>query len=315
MPNIKKIPYGISDFEAIQTENYYFVDKTRFIYMLENHKYIFFIRPRRFGKSLWLSILESYYDISAKDIFHTLFKDTEIGKNPTKEKNSYLILRFDFSLVDLDKDRAYESFEKYGNMTIHFFMKKYAKYFSNADLSGVEKAPALADKLNYLFSCAVQKKLKIYILIDEYDNFANTILSIAGSHAYHNLTHGEGFFRHFFAVLKGATAGSGGSLARLFITGVSPITMDDVTSGFNIGTNLTLFPSFNEMAGFTRLEVLKMLDYYKKAGLFKLDTEECIEIMHNWYDGYIFSEEESSSIFNSDMVLYFFKIIIKAEEV
>jgi len=302
---IREIPYGISDFETIRVDNCYFVDKTRFIHMLEKHKYIFFIRPRRFGKSIWLSILECYYDINLKERFDEYFNDMYIGENPTSEKNSYFVMRFDFSAVNPDPDKIEESFETYCADIIELFMDVYNYAFDEKLAKKIENRKQASQKLDAIFIYAKKRNLKIYMLIDEYDNFANTIISTAGKEAYHNLTHGEGFFKHFFATLKSATAMRGSGLARLFITGVSPVTMDDVTSGFNIGTNISILPFFNEMTGFTEDEVFSMLDYYKKAGRFTPDISESMKLVRKWYGGYIFSSKASVSLFNTDMILYF----------
>ena len=305
---IKEIPYGVSDYEKICAKNKYFVDKTRFIHLLEKHEYIFFIRPRRFGKSLWLSVLECYYDINLKDKFDFYFKNTQIGQNPTPEKHSYFILRLDFSAVNPDINKVEESFETYCALIFGHFTRVYNYAFDEQFSQKIEKCSSASDKLDLIFVYAQEHKLKIYMLIDEYDNFANTILSTAGKEAYHKLTHGDGFFRHFFSKLKSATAMRGSGLERLFITGVSPVTMDDVTSGFNIGTNISVLPVFNEITGFTETEALDILNYYKDAGEFLPDIEESMEIMHRWYNGYVFSGNASTPVFNTDMVLYFINV-------
>ncbi len=236
--------------------------------MLEEHEYIFFIRPRRSGKSLWLSILECYYDINLKDRFGEYFKDTQIGENPTPEKNSYFVLRLDFSAVSPDIDKVEQSFERYCARIFGHFMRMYPYAFDGKISKEMEESSPASEKLDAIFIYALEHNLKIYMLIDEYDNFANTILSTAGTEAYHNLTHGEGFFRHFFSVLKVATAMRGSGLARLFITGVSPVTMDDVTSGFNIGTNISMMPVFNEMTGFSEDEVKASAELLQESGTF-----------------------------------------------
>ena len=262
MPNkIKNIPYGISDFEKLRFENNYFVDKTHFIPLLEKHDYIFFIRPRRFGKSLWLSILECYYDVNLKDDFDKYFKGTYIGENPTEEKNAYFVMHLDFSAVNSDADKVEQSFESYCSRVFRYFLMEYDYAFDEKFLEEMESCPSVSEKLDAIFAHAKKNKLKLYMLIDEYDNFANTIISTAGTDAYHDLTHGQGFFRHFFAKLKSATAMRGGGLSRLFITGVSPVTMDDVTSGFNIGTNISTRITFNEMTGFSEPELLEILNF------------------------------------------------------
>ena len=308
---IREIPYGNADFEDIRLNDRYFIDKTRFIRLLERQKYIFLIRPRRFGKSLWLSILQTYYDIAKKDDFDLFFKGTDIGENPTDERNSYLMMRFDFSQVESEPETVKRSFEEYCGRVFKNFVKSYKDIFEDDLFGELEKCSSVGGKLNFILSYAGRQKLKIYILIDEYDNFANNIIANSGEKAYHDITHGHGFFRHFFAVLKGGTSQSGSGLGRLFITGVSPITLDDVTSGFNIGDNISLSPAFNEILGFTEDEVEKIFEYYKKIGLFKEDIKRCMDIMHKWHDGYTFSKKVSKTLFNTDMVLFFFKEILR----
>jgi hypothetical protein len=302
----KKIPYGIADFELIQRHNYYYVDKTDFIPLIEAAgRYLFLIRPRRFGKSLWLSVIESYYDTAKKDRFLETFKGTWIGENPTEDQGVYLILRFNFSAVNPEPEKLESSFESYCQGVFEEFLSKYEDTFTPEILSKLNSLPTITDRLNRLFAYGFSHDLRLCILIDEYDNFTNTILSVHGQKAYHDLTHGAGFLRHFFNVLKAGTTGSGSSLARLFITGVSPVTMDDVTSGFNIGRNISLEPKFNEMLGFTAKEVKTLLDHYRKEGLFSLDADESLAIMSKWYNNYRFAEDTQRDVYNPDMVLYF----------
>ena len=309
----KRIPYGISDFIKLRTENYYYVDKTSFIAKLERAgDYLFLIRPRRFGKSLWLSVLECYYDIARKEPFQQLFGDTYIAEHPTENKNSYLILRFDFSLINPDTRYVETSFEAYGNTIFQFFLEKYKEFFDADHLAKLNATPKIADKLNNLFACAAAKGLRIFLLIDEYDNFSNTILATEGVARYRTLTHGTGFFRYFFSLFKGGAGLTGCGLSRLFITGVSPITMDDVTSGFNIGKNISLDPRFNELLGFTWEESLALLEYYRDHGLFQHDLDQTKVLMSAWYDGYRFSGMAKKHMFNSDMVLYFMDHVIEA---
>ncbi|MGK5094626.1 AAA family ATPase [Deltaproteobacteria bacterium TL4] len=304
-PGIKNIAYGVSDFERIQSEKHYFVDKTRFIPLLEENPFIFFIRPRRFGKSLWVSILETYYDLAKKEQFETFFQGTWIGEHPTQEHNAYLVLTFNFSAVIADVQKVEQSFEEYGNQVLEFFAHKYASLLGELTLAQMKQSSTFASRLSALLTGIRETQCSLYILIDEYDNFANTILSTAGNHAYHDLTHGEGFFRHFFTVLKSGTSQSGSGLKRLFITGVSPITMDDVTSGFNIGSNLSLDERLNEMVGFTEAEVRLMLEYYQSHGLFQQEIEETLHLFREWYNGYRFGAPDQPTVFNTDMVLYF----------
>jgi len=303
----RKLPYGLSDFERIKKENNYYVDKTEFIKEIESSSaYLFFIRPRRFGKSLWLSLMECYYDIKRKDSFEEIFKGTAIYDNPTEERNSYFVLRFNFSEVSSDISEVENSFDETIKLSCLDFINKYSNYIESYEgkretLLNLNRAESVLKHIISFF----KGRGRIYLLIDEYDNFTNTIISSSGQEKYRAITHGEGFYRHFFNVIKSGTTGPGAPLSKLFITGVSPVTMDDVTSGFNIGYNVTNLPAFNEMVGFTKEEVLEILSYYRKKNLIKEEPEKLIEIMKVWYNNYLFSRQKNIRMFNSNMVLYF----------
>jgi hypothetical protein len=302
----KRIPYGVADYGRLRRENAYYVDKTHYIPRIEAAPfYLFCIRPRRFGKSLWLSVLQHYYDVNQADNFDLLFGETYIGQHPTPDRNSYLILFFNFALVNPAVDKVEASFEANGREEIGSFLRRYAQFFSEAERQSIMEAANVESQLRRIFTYATEKQLKIYLLIDEYDNFANTILTTHGQKAYHELTHGSGFFRYFFNLLKGTTAGQIAGLTRLFITGVSPVTMDDVTSGFNIGTNISTDSRFNEMIGFTEAEVQTMLQEYQVVGWLRLPIPSTMELLKEWYNNYLFGEEAETAMFNSDMVLYF----------
>jgi hypothetical protein len=309
---MKKIPYGIADFKVIQDEGYYYVDKTMFIPMLEAAgKFLFFIRPRRFGKTLFLNVLESYYDLAWKDEFDNLFRDTSIKTHPTPEKHSYLILKFNFSQVNPDPEKVEASFNGHVENRLFFFGKKYRELLGDDYFNMMARKKDVYEKLEFLLQYVGAMNLKVYILIDEYDNFANTILSTSGQAAYHDLTHGTGFFRFFFNILKGGTSDTSAGIGRLFITGVSPVTMDDVTSGFNIGRNMSLDAKFNQVLGFTEHDVFQMVGYYREHGLSGSPPDEMLAIMREWYDHYCFSKDASNHLFNTDMVLYFVQRVLE----
>jgi hypothetical protein len=317
---IKKIPYGETDYEAIQTENSYYVDKTMYLHDIENAgKYLFFIRPRRFGKSLFLSTMETYYDILKKGQFDLFYKGTYIHQYPTQEKHKYLILKFNFSAVDPRSQIIESSFLNNVRTIVKSFLFKYSDPLVSQlrdelrnELGSMRSG---ADILLKVINLCRDSGQKIYIIIDEYDNFANTILSTSGSEAYESLTHGEGFFRAFFNVLKDGTTGSGAPISRLFITGVSPITMDDVTSGFNIGKNISLLPHFNRMLGFTENDVIEIIEYYQQQGMIQRDTRQLMGIITEWYGNYCFSEDDDMKLFNPDMVLYFVDNYLSREKI
>ena len=319
---IKRIPYGTSDYSRMVYKNYYFVDKTSFLRNIETAgDYLFFIRPRRFGKSLFLSMMEGYYDILHKNKFDELFKGTQIYANPTAERNSYLVLHLNFSVIDPDIERVETSFLYYMKEKGDDFLYKYRTFLNidDTDISGerekIKNMDSSSDILRSLIDRCKRSHQKLYIIIDEYDNFSNTILTSTGKREYRDLTHGEGFFRTFFNVLKGGTSGLDAPISRLFLTGVSPITLDDVTSGFNIGENISLDPVFNRMLGFTDNDVREMVEYYKSAGLIDHDIEYMIKIMGEWYNNYIFSKNDKTPLFNADMVLYFLKEYFKTRSI
>jgi len=303
---LKRIPYGVADYGRICETDGYYVDKTQHIPLIEAAPfYLFCLRPRRCGKSLWLSILQHYYDINLADQFESLFGDTYIGKNPTPERNSYLVMPFNFSLVSPILEEVRESFEDNNRVIVEKFVRRYERFFEPWQRENILAGSKIEHQLRRIFDYSDQNDLKIYLLIDEYDNFTNTILANEGQQAYEDITQGTGFLRHFFNLLKGATGGQISGLNRLFITGVSPITMDDVTSGFNIGKNISLNRRFNEMIGFTQAEVETMLTYYHERGLMKLSLDEMLDVVKAWYNNYYFSAETDTAVYNSDMILYF----------
>jgi hypothetical protein len=308
-PALKSIPYGIANYHSIRDKNFYYVDKTNYLEAIEQAgMYLFFIRPRRFGKTLFLSMMETYYDVNKKDDFNYFFEGTDISRNPTPEKNAYLILKFDFSKIVPSVDQVETSFFNHVKDTAKLFVSKYSDLLDvdvKKTLEELMKKKNPSDLLSSLLTLCQMKNRDIYLIIDEYDNFANTILSTAGSSDYESLTHGEGFFRAFFNVIKSNTSGSDAPVSRLFMTGVSPITLDDVTSGFNIGLNISIDTSFNEMMGFNQQEVTAMIEYYRDAGKIKHSTEYLLDVMSRWYNHYRFSKESNREVFNSVQVLYF----------
>ena len=307
VPAHPHIPYGQSDFRRIRLRKWLYVDKTRFLRRLEQEDYVFLIRPRRFGKSLWVSVLENYYDRWWGHEFDAVFAGTDIGRHPTEERHRYVVLRFDFSMVSDKLETLEQRFESHCHTELRGTLRRHPDLFPEAALREILAPPSITGKLGELFRYVGDHGIPLYVLIDEYDNFANTVLAHHGAEAYHDFTHGGGFFRNFFATLKGGTARSGGGIDRLFITGVSPVTMDDVTSGFNIGTNISLEPDFNEMVGFTEAEVRRLVETYRDRGVFDQDVDAAMALMGEWYNGYRFSEEAETDLYSSDMVLYYLK--------
>ena len=310
----KRIPYGMQNFEDVIKEDCYYVDKTPFIEQIEeSNKYFFFIRPRRFGKTLTLSMLENYYDINKKDKFEEIFGKLYIGQNPTPEHNTYLIIHLNFAEVAAGLDDYKDGLDNHCRLVFNFFCDIYAHILPTGTKEGLQQEPDAVSKLRFLCQKCQEVGKKIYLFIDEYDNFTNMILAHEEHLVrYRNQTHGEGYLRQFFNTIKGA---AGNTLGRVFVTGVSPVTMDDLTSGFNIGTNYSLSPDFNEMTGFTEEEVREMLDYYGSVLPFNHTTDELIKVMKPWYDNYCFAVKSygKTTMYNSVMVLNFISNYIDNE--
>ena len=308
VPGRKRLPYGMMNFAVIRREDYYYVDKTRFIPMIEEaDRFFFFIRPRRFGKSLTLNLLQHYYDVRTRDRFEDLFGDLYIGQHPTPSRNTYLVLYLNFSGITGELNNYRKGLDAHCGITFENFCKKYADLLPQGTPEGLCAVSGAVEQLDYLYQACERAGQKMYLFIDEYDHFTNAILADPESlHRYTNETHGEGYLRAFFNKVK---AGTYSSIERCFITGVSPVTMDDLTSGFNIGTNYSLTPEFNQLMGFTEEEVREMLTYYSTTSPFHHTVDELIEIMKPWYDNYCFAQKSygGTTMYNSNMVLYFVK--------
>ena len=302
----KRIPYGMQNFEDVIREDCYYVDKTPFIEDIEeSNKYFFFIRPRRFGKTLTLSMLENYYDIKKKDQFEEIFGKLYIGENPTPEHNRYLIIHLNFAEVNAGLDDYQEGLDAHCNRKFSIFCDRYAYLLPPNIKEEMNRQGNAVNQLGFLCDKCSEVGQKIYLFIDEYDNFTNMILANEDHLTrYRKQTHGEGYLRKFFNTIKGA---AGGSLGRVFVTGVSPVTMDDLTSGFNIGTNYSQSPLFNELTGFTEDEVRDMLGYYASILPFNHTVDELIMVMKPWYDNYCFAVKRygKTTMYNSIMVLNF----------
>ncbi len=302
----KRIPYGMQNFEDVILEDCYYVDKTPFIEDIEEaNKYFFFIRPRRFGKTLTISMLENYYDINKKDEFEKIFGKLYIGENPTPERNKYLIIHLNFSEVVGSLNDYKRGLDGHCNLCFEYFCDMYVHILPPGTKEQMNQKDGAVEQLRFLCQKTAEVKQKIYLFIDEYDNFTNMILANEDHLVrYRKQTHGEGYLRKFFNTIKGA---AGGALGRVFVTGVSPVTMDDLTSGFNVGTNYSLEPEFNEMTGFTEDEVHEMLEYYANTLPFNHTPDELIKVMKPWYDNYCFALNRygKTTMYNSVMVLYF----------
>jgi len=296
--NLFKIPYGISNYRTIAREGYAYVDKTRYIRILEEYPspFILLLRPRRFGKSLFASVLNYYYDIAEKDNFQHLFLNTEIGHNPTTRKNSYFVLNFNFSgIASGSESELYESFRKKARNALQLFIVRY-----NLDVE-LQNSGSAADQLSEFFmSIASKIDRSVYVIIDEYDQFANELLSFHLP-VFQNSIGRNGFVRKWYEVLKEATATI---VDRIFITGVSPITLDSLTSGFNISDNISRLSLVNAIMGFTGEEIHTL---FKKTVPEEIDYKSVEKTLKEYYNGYLFSEDEETRLYNSDMVLYYLK--------
>ncbi len=302
----KRIPYGMMNFVAVRKDDCYYVDKTRFIPVIEQaNKFFFYIRPRRFGKSLTLSMLRHYYDVLQKDHFDALYGDLYVGQHPTSERNSYLILYLNFAIVNAELHNYRRALDAHCNTEFNYFCDVYADYLPAGLKEEMNRKNGAVEQLDFLNKECKKTNQKIYLFIDEYDHFTNKILSEPGClDDYMKETHSTGYLRTFFDTIKG---GTDSSIERCFVTGVSPVTMDDLTSGFNIGTNYSTSPEFNELTGFSEEDVREMLDYYRTTCEFHHSTDELIAKMKPWYDNYCFAKQSygKTTMYNSNMVLYF----------
>ncbi|MCB1191358.1 MAG: AAA family ATPase [Leptospiraceae bacterium] len=302
-----KIAYGEASFDNLRNRNDLYIDKTHFIPLMENHTKFFFIRPRRFGKSLWLSVLHAYYDTNKADKFDKLFDELYIQKSPTDYKNSYLILRFDFSGLNTENEQSLKSDFTFRvrRQAISFF-QYYKNFFDNSFLENIEKEFE-SISASQLISMVKEKanliQKKVYVLIDEYDHYANKLASEGREAFVRNIVSKTGFVREFYEQMK--IASGEGVFERFFITGVSPIMLDELSSGFNILSDMTIDPHFNEMIGFTLDEVKSLLEKVKAERYIHKTKEEVLQDLIQYYNGYCFSDAANTKLFNSDMVLYF----------
>ena len=308
MNDIRPILYGVSDYAQIRKKNAWFVDRTAKLRDLEKVAYAVFLRPRRFGKSLLCSILEAYYDIDCAGRFDELFGGTDIGGNPTEERNKYLMLRFDFSSVDKNVGRVQSDFDYKVSVQCDFFARKYHPRLGDGVSERILAAPDGGKKLSEIMTGLRESGLELYIIVDEYDNFTNTILAESGLSTYNDLCHGDGFFKQFFTELKALTTSLDAPLKRLFITGVSPVTMDDVTSGFNIGTNIALWPQFTDLTGFRHDDIQAIAQYYAPRCGF--DADKAGQVCFDWFDNYRFGGPDAPPVANTTLVLNLFNQIV-----
>lgn len=306
MEEIKQVPYGVSDFVTVRERNLYYVDKTMYLSLLEQQPdSLFYIRPRRFGKSLFISMLQAYYDKAMSDRFDSLFGGLWVHEHPTPLRGRYQMLYLDFSQVGGDIDQISTHFEEYCKVKLDGFMRKYQNEYPEVVVKAFFEIQTVSGKLALIRDNAGALRIPLYLIIDEYDNFTNIVLNEKGEEVYHATTHASGFYRDVFKKFKGM-------FERIFMTGVSPVTLDDLTSGFNIGWHLSMNPKFDKMLGFSTEDVRAMLLYYKEVGMLpaESDVEVMLTEMKPWYDNYCFAKEclkQDARVFNCDMVLYYIR--------
>lgn len=302
---VKLVPYGVADFATVIEQNLYYVDKTMFIPELEKQpRNLFFIRPRRFGKSIFLSMLYSYYDCAQSHKFQSLFGNLWIGQHPTPLQGKYQVLFLDFSQITGNIDKLETKFNSYLSINLDAFVRQYSEYYQ-AEMEEILAQEDFEEKMELIFKAAKTHQYHLYLIIDEYDNFTNVILNERGEKVYHAITHADGFYRDVFKKFKG-------NFERIFMMGVSPVTLDDVTSGFNIGWNISIKPEFDEMLGFSTTDVVEMFIYYKEHGSIPADSDidAIVNDMKPWYDNYCFAKQalkKKTRMFNCDMVLYYLR--------
>ena len=306
-----KFPYGNADFYKIRTENYFFVDRTGKLPLLEEAgSALLFLRPRRFGKSLWLSVMENYYDVNKADEFERLFGDLAIGNNPTPLHNRYLILKWNFSTIAASDDDAEtrQVIHNCINGAIEIFQSDYR------DILQYEIARDKNDALSSLLSVLAAVRnipYKILLLIDEYDNFANEVLmgSPPGTQErYERLIKGEGMLKTVFKAVKDGMEGRG--IDRVFITGVSPVVMSDLTSGFNVAEDIYLLPEFNDLCGFREPEIAAVLERVGEAcGFSDEKIAQALDMVRIFYNGYRFTYAAADRLYNPTLILYFLKAL------
>ena len=299
----EQIPYGVKDFKRIRLENRYYVDKTAFIRRMEERAdFLFFVRPRRFGKSLLCETLRCYYDVAEKENFDRLFGGLDIGKNPTPNANRYFVLSLDFSLVGKYPGDSWQvRFEQYLDTALRNLIDGHRELLAEvADVDELIALPNAGVKYDAVVPLLKRLGYGLYVIVDEYDNFTNEIVSTAGKVPYKEITHGTGFYRGWFKQFKG-------TCDRIFMTGVSPVTMDDLTSGFNIATNITQEEGFNAMVGFTAAETRRLFEDFQGTGRFADAAEGHLRTVKAWYDSYCFSRPCAGreTLYNCDMALYY----------
>ena len=305
---MQRFPYGIADFRKIREEGYFYVDRTDRIARIEDAgSQLLFLRPRRFGKSLWLSTLENYYDLARADDFERLFGGLKIGHNPTPLHNQYFVMRWDFSMVDPGGDLTTirRSLFNHVNVRIKDAVARYGDWLdAQVDINPDDGLASFQS----LLSRIARTPHKLYLLVDEYDNFANEVMisPLRGTHRYEELVQGEGIIKTLFKVIKGGASGNG--IDRVFLTGVSPVVLSDMTSGYNVAEDLSQRPRLHDLCGFTEAELRAALEATAAAhGLDAAQVETALDLMRDFYNGYRFTSQREEQVYNPTLALYFLK--------
>jgi len=305
---VKLLPKGISDFRQIRRENKYYVDKTMFLPMLENtSNFLFLVRPRRFGKSLFLTMMRDYYDINNKENFQKEFEGLHIAAKPTELQGTFQVLFFDFSQVESEGDLR-RNFTDYCNSKLKEFLDYYADFYPKGFADEVFSFETLNVRIGHITDYAHKHDHTVYLIVDEYDNFTNTLLSRGqtGKDTFGKITHEKGFYRQAFKAFKP-------NFDRIIMFGVLPVTLMDLTSGYNIATNISFWGKYNMTLGFSENDVRTMIHYFQDAGMIDISEEEIFADMRPWYDGYCFSKEsigKEPGMYNSNNVLSYIEALI-----
>ncbi len=301
-----KFPYGIADFYALIMEGYFYADRTDRISSLEEAgKHLLFLRPRRFGKSLVLSMLENYYDLAKRDEFEQLFGRLKIGANPTPLHNRYFVMWWDFSMVAShgDTQAIEQALHDHINVCVQGFIDRYREQLP--PVSPLNPNNALAS-FHTLVNAVSRTQYKLYLFIDEYDNFANEVMAaqLGGKDRYATLVHGEGILKTLFKAIKALSSGQG--FDKVFITGVSPVVMSDISSGYNVARDVSFLPKYRDLCGFHDSEVADALEKIgKECNLPASQVQEALATMRTFYNGYRFGYEEGPLLYNPTLALYF----------
>jgi len=305
-----KFPYGLCDFYRLQTENYFYVDRTAHIREIEDFgNQLIFLRPRRFGKSLLLSMLENYYDVAKAAEFERLFGHLAIGKNPTPKHNQYMVMTWDFSKVEArgDVEKIRQTLIEHVNNCIKAFSRRYQSYLPYP--IEINRDNAISSFESLLMSVNATDN-RLYLLIDEYDNFANELMighQKESPSRYKALLSGEGAVKALFKAVKSAAGGQG--LERVFVTGVSPVVLSDMSSGYNVADSIYLEPEFNELCGFQESEIIGALERIVKECDLPIDkVREALVLMRTFYNGYCFSALSSKLVYNPTLAWYFLRV-------